>query len=111
MSYQNKSEKIIIDLFKQLDLPYKYVGDGSKIIGTLNPDFIHLKENKIIELFGDFYHKGKNIVYNQTEEGRIKYFKKQGYNTLIIWASKLKNNFPDTIQRIIEFNSQCGKCS
>ena len=36
----NKGERVLIDLFKQLNLPYIYVGDGSVRVGTLNPDFI-----------------------------------------------------------------------
>ncbi len=100
----NKTERILIDLFKQLNLPYDYVGDGSKIIGTLNPDFIHSTEKKIIELFGVWHEKG-NVRYTLTEEGRIEYFKKRGYQTLVIWCKDLKNNFPDTIQKIIEFNN------
>ena len=54
-----------IELGKLLDQlypnQYKYVGDGKRIIGGMCPDFIHQDGTfKVIELFGDYWHKGEN---------------------------------------------------
>ena len=87
----NKKEKILIDLINKNDLPYEYVGDGKLIIGTKNPDFVNKKQNKIIEFFGEYWHKKRARVYEETEKGRIEYFNKYNFNTLIIWENELKN--------------------
>jgi hypothetical protein len=42
-SYEQK----IIDLCKKYNLPFKYVGDGSIIIGYVNPDFIEVNGRKL----------------------------------------------------------------
>ena len=87
----NNKEKIVIDLIKKNNLPYKYVGNGEIIIGSKNPDFIHKEDNKIIEVFSEYWHSDKKVrCYEETEEGRIKFFKKHGFDTLIILENELK---------------------
>jgi len=90
----NKPEQKIIDLCKKHNFPFKYVGDGGVIIGTLNPDFIHNQgENKIIELFGRTFHDPDkspyDISWHQQYWGRMAYFSQQGYDCLIIWDDEL----------------------
>lgn len=50
-------------------------------------------EKKIIELFGDAFHKpGKakqKVPWRSTEVGRKRAFAKFGYKTLVIWASEV----------------------
>jgi very-short-patch-repair endonuclease len=87
----NKKERILINLINKNNLPYKYVGDGKLIIGSKNPDFVHKARNKIIELFGDYWHTKKARCYEETENGRKDYFKKYHFETLIIWENELKN--------------------
>ncbi len=86
-------EKIVWDL---LDAYYpgewEYTGDGSREINGLFPDFIHRNgSNMVIEVFGDYWHKGEGIPYRNTEEGRIKLLAEVGYETLVIWESALEN--------------------
>jgi very-short-patch-repair endonuclease len=84
---------------------WRYVGDFSKMIGSKNPDFIHLNEMKIIELFGDYWHS-KTITRknkNEHEKDRIEYFKRYGYQTMIIWGHEL-NNKEKILDKIIKFN-------
>lgn len=64
---------------------FQYVGNGDVVVGRKCPDFIDKTNNKIIELYGDYWHKG------QDPNDRITYFKQYGYNTLVIWESELKN--------------------
>lgn len=61
-----------------------FVGNGQLWIGGKNPDFTAVDGSpKLIELWGDYFHRGQN-PYN-----RIMYFKLFGFDTLIIWASEL----------------------
>ena len=94
----NKLEKELIDLFKKYDLPYRFVGDGKIIIHNKCPDFINCNgKKKIIELFGNYWHKPKE------EKQRKKLFKKYGYETLIIWEHEMKNKI-EVLDKIIKFN-------
>ena len=73
---------------------YKFVGDGSIIIGNKKPDFININgQKKIIEMFGDYWHgekRTKRTKYHE-EQRRIRHFAKYGFRTLIIWQKELKN--------------------
>lgn len=65
---------------------WKFVGDASFIIAGKNPDFINVNGRKlIIELFGDYWHKGENPA------DRAKVFEPYGFRTLVIWEHELKN--------------------
>lgn len=76
---------------------YQFVGNGKIVIGRKVPDFINKSKSKLIEMFGDFYHK------NQNPQKRIDFFKEYGYQTLVIWASELKNK--EMIKnKVLEFN-------
>lgn len=84
--YPNKSELYLQNIINSIfPNKFKYVGDFSMFIGGKCPDFIDPINNKIIELYGDYWHKG------QDPNDRINYFKNYGYNTLVIWESELKN--------------------
>lgn len=90
---KSKPEKFLIKLFKHLKLPYKFVGNGSFWIKfkkfNFNPDFIDIKNKKIIEMFGDYWH---NRVDNKKRDKiRIKGYIHQNYKTLIIWEHELKD--------------------
>jgi hypothetical protein len=54
------------------------------IIGSKCPDFWN-GDHKVIELFGDFWHREHN------PEDWINYYKKWGYNCLVIWEHELKD--------------------
>ena len=51
---------MVIELLKNNNLEYDFVGDGKIMIGTKNPDFINIKIKKIIEVFGDYWHTKKS---------------------------------------------------
>ena len=79
-SYENK----IINLIKEYNLPYKYCGNGSVIIGYKNPDFINCNNDKIlIEVYEEFWH------LKDYEEKRSKLFNKYGYKTIFISGREL----------------------
>ncbi len=96
--HPNKAE---VALFELLELEYpgewKFVGDGSLIIGGKNPDFANVNGRKeLIELFGDYWHKGED------PQNRIDLFKSYGFKTLVIWESELEN-LDEVLGRIVEF--------
>lgn len=101
----NKPETILINLFKQYNLPYKYVGDGEVVIGRKYPDFINCNgQKKIIEMFGDYWHNNKNTKWHQTEFGTKSIYSQYGFKTLIIWQSEL-NDMGKVLERIIKFEN------
>jgi hypothetical protein len=83
----NKPESVILSILDQLyPGEYKYTGDGKVIIAGKMPDFINCNgKKKIIELFGDYWHKGED------PRDRAKIFEPYGYDTLVIWERELAN--------------------
>ena len=82
----NKEEKRLMVILNDI-LPntYTFVGNGKLKVGSKYPDFVDSSNVRLIELYGDYYHKGQN------PQDRIDYFEQFGYNTLVIWASELKD--------------------
>jgi len=65
---------------------YKLNVLGDVIIVGKIPDFININgQKKIIEMYGDYWHR------NDNPQDRIDLFAKYGYQTLIIWEKELKN--------------------
>lgn len=86
----NKLETKFIALCRDYRLPFKFVGDGSILFESLNPDFIDTDgSKKLIEIFGDFYHNEK-APFRRWEHVRRKVFKKYGFDLLVIWEHELK---------------------
>jgi very-short-patch-repair endonuclease len=74
-------EALLNELFPK---EYKYVGDGDVWIAGKCPDFINCNgQKKIIEVYGDYWHKDDN------PQDRIDIFEPYGYQTLVIWASEI----------------------
>lgn len=100
----NKQEQKLIKLIQENKLPYNFVGNGKVRIGKLYPDFINTNnQRKVIELFGDYWHTKKVRCYEETEKGRIEYFKKHGFKCLVIWENELKR-LNNVLQRIRKFD-------
>jgi len=96
--HPNKPETIILNLLQEIyPNEWKYTGDLSFIINGKNPDFVNVNgQKKIIELFGDYWHRG------QDPQDRINIFKPFGWDTLIIWERELKN-IADVKTKIMDF--------
>lgn len=97
----NKKEQYLYWILQEIfPNEYKFVGDGSVIIGGFSPDFININgQKKLIEHFGDYWHKGDD------EGNRIFQFKLFGFDTLVIWEHELNDNEIEmTIAKIIEFH-------
>ncbi len=78
-------EQIFIKLCEEENLSYRYVGNGSLVIDGKNPDFVDSSGTKLIEIWGEHWHKEQN------PQERIDFFKERGYECLIIKASELLN--------------------
>ena len=81
----SKEEFKLHCLIMDSELPFEYVGNFEEWVGTKCPDFINKKDKKIIELYGNYWHK------NDNPQDRIDYFKQFDYECIVIWASELKN--------------------
>ena len=97
----NKKEALLGDILEQVvPKEYRYVGDGSLVIAGKCPDFMNVNgKKKLIELYGDYWHK------NDDPQNRITYFKQFGFETLVIWGHELKDT--DCLaEKIITFNGE-----
>lgn len=75
---------------------WKYTGDFSFIVNGKNPDFVNEKNKLIIEHYGNYWHEGDD------PKDRMEIFAKEGWHTLVIWESELKD-IAATACRIKEF--------
>lgn len=94
----NKEETSLMNVIESLGIPFRYVGNYAYKIGSCFPDFIMEDKRLIIELFGDYWHNGEN------PQDRIDYFRQFGWDTLVIWASEMKVNRENVIERIKSFS-------
>lgn len=86
----NKSEKIIINIIKENNFPFKYVGDFSYWIENFNPDFISTNgDKKIIEFNGTHWHDMEE--HRERDRRKLIIYKKNNYELLIIESPELKN--------------------
>jgi len=79
---------------------WRYTGDGAIWINGKNPDFISIGKKLIIEIFGDYWHRGEDPL------DRMAIFKSAGYDTLVIWESEFNGNKFAVKQKIEEFNGK-----
>lgn len=103
-SPNNTEKKLNIIINKTLPNEYNFVGQGKVIIDGLCPDFININgQKKIIELYGDYWHKMPNRKLQDAR--RIKTYKKYGYKTLIVWEHELKD-IDKVTNKIENFNKE-----
>ena len=98
--FPNKAELLILGIIALYNLPFRYTGNGTYLIGNKIPDFVSLDNTKIIEVFGRHWHSKKD-----EERERKDFFKSAGFDTLIIWDNELKaGNIGQVINTILMFN-------
>ena len=100
--FQNSPNKLETYFFENTPEIVKFTGDGKVWInfnnGKLkNPDFVIDGTNKVIELFGDYWHKGED-----TDE-LIQQYKEVGYDCLVFWESEIRENYPMVLARVLSF--------
>jgi very-short-patch-repair endonuclease len=104
----NKPERRLNRLLQSNHLPFKFTGDGQFLIGRLNPDFVHNNGKKqVIEIFGRTYHDPhvsfRDVPILQTVEGRIEYFKKYGWQCLVIWDDEILEHEDEVLTKVKNF--------
>lgn len=94
----NKQERLLGQILDELFLgQYKFVGDFSFSLGGKSPDFLNVNgQKKLIELFGDYWHKGEN------EDDRVSHFQRYGFDTLVVWERELKDR-DSLVKRLVAF--------
>jgi len=90
------------EIIEKHDLPYKFVGDGSFMIGRKNPDFININGEKIaIEVYARYYKLRHTETIKEWKEERRKVFKEYGWSILFFDETECnENNVLQTIRRI-----------
>mgnify|MGYP000654044634 CR=1 FL=1 len=82
--------------------PGIYIYSGAyvrKMVDGLIPDFISETKKKIIEVYGNYWHRGEDTSI------RINRYRRFGYQTLIVWEEDLKD-IEKVIQEVKAFTSQ-----
>lgn len=96
----NKAELKLFGVLQRI-LPGEYeinVKAEVMILGGKIPDFVNINsQKKVIELYGQYWHRGDN------PQDRINYFKRLGWNTLVVWEQELEDENL-LVQKLREFN-------
>lgn len=102
----NSYEKDLNYFIINNNLPYKYTGDFSFVIDGKCPDFVDIKNKKVIEIFGIYWHSpllNHKVSYKRTYQGTMEFYKKRGYKCLILWDYQLKNRWVELCTDVIDF--------
>ena len=92
----NKTEIKIDKLFqKYFPNTFTFVGDGKFFIGSRCPDWINEERKIIIEFFGAYWHNPEDEIE------KINYYKKYGWQTLVIWDYEKKDKILTKIKRFL----------
>ncbi len=78
----NKKEKQLNKILKPFG--FSFVGDGSFMVGNLNPDFWD-GDKGLIELYGDYWHR------EDDPQERIDFFSQYDYRCLVVWEHELED--------------------
>lgn len=104
----NNAEKIVTSLLDELFInSYEYVGNFKVWINEKNPDWIHIKDKKVIEYFGGHWHD-KEITGEdryEHERNRVKAFEEDGYKALVVWEEELKD-IESLKKKLINFETE-----
>lgn len=84
-------EKQMIEIIQKYNLPYKYVGDGSLIIGYKNPDFVNTNGEKICV---DVRSRAvctrlEKISPEEYKQQRKEHFAKYGWESIVFWDTDM----------------------
>ena len=85
-SSYTKPELKLMEILKDYK-EWEYVGNGKFHLRTKKqcrvPDFINRDKKKIIEVYGDYWHKGENPNDKITE------YKEIGWDCIVLWESEI----------------------
>lgn len=78
-----RPEQKLNTYIEEHDLPWRYVGDGRVWMNGHNPDFIHINEKKIVEVFGRYWHPSQHVAEFK------KLYAAMGWQMKVIWDDEL----------------------
>lgn len=80
-------EKKFQEIIERNGLPYKFVGDGSFMVGRKNPDFININGKKVaIEVYSLYYKLRHSKTLDEWKNEREKVFNEYGWQILFFDA-------------------------
>ena len=95
----NNAEMTLFGIMCYLDMEYKFTGNGQFLLMGKCPDFVHIKDRKIIEMYGERWHTPEE------EPERIALFARSDYHVLIVWQKELSpKNRKNLYRRLLEFD-------
>jgi very-short-patch-repair endonuclease len=95
----NNAEMTLFGIMCYLGMPYRYTGNGQFLLMGKCPDFVHLSDRKIIELYGERWHRPEE------EQQRIDLFARSDYHVLVVWQKELgPKNRKILYHRLLEFD-------
>ena len=95
----NNAEMTLFGILCYMGLEYKYTGNAQFILMGRCPDFVHLKERKIIEMYGERWHEPEE------EQQRIDLFARSDYQVLVVWQRELTPKHRKKLyHRLLEFD-------
>lgn len=74
---------------------YCYINENGKRV-VMTPDFMVVGKPKVIELFGDYWHKGEDTSF------RISAWKKIGFECLVLWEHEVRQSTKEDLQNIVD---------
>lgn len=81
------------EIINKNGLPYKFVGDGSFMIGRKNPDFININNKKIaIEVYARFHKLKHAETIEQWKEDRKEFFAEYGWELMFFDETEVNEN-------------------
>jgi len=89
-----KPEKIFDELTPD---NVRYVGNGKWWRNHHNPDFKITGQNKVIEIYGDYWHR------NDDPKDRIKEYKEMGLDCLVFWEYEVYEDTERVLKEVIDF--------
>lgn len=90
-------EKII----NKYNLPYKYTGNGTFMIGFLNPDFVNINgEKKCIEVYYSYYKNKRFGSEQKYQSWRNKCLGKYGWTAVYLNENDLKKSEEEIVKMI-----------
>jgi len=85
------------------NLPYKYVGNGSFIIGGKNPDFINTNNEKIaVEVYAEYFKKKDYKTIENYKIQRSEVFRQYGWE--IVYFNEIEVNEENILNKLNEVN-------
>lgn len=98
-----KDEEKLIDFFARYCPSFRYNGNFELKVNPdgLIPDFVDIRNRRIVEYFGDFRHT------EEEAEKKTARYAREGWNCLILWPDDLKDKWA-LIAKLTKFITSCN---